>query len=107
MRRTGVLRWVAAFQRNPISPPAAPRGPAGRAVHAALDPDSHRSTCLTRASGCADERPRASLAVPGDVMIDIIPTFAERLLGLGSDSLSLWQMGLRALVVSLVAILMV
>ncbi len=40
-------------------------------------------------------------------MIDIIPTFAERLLGLGSDSLSLLQMGLRALVVSLVAILMV
>ncbi len=40
-------------------------------------------------------------------MIDIIPTFADRLLGLGSDSLSLWQMALRALVVYLVAIIMV
>lgn len=40
-------------------------------------------------------------------MIDFIPTFADRLLGLGSDTLSLWQMALRALAVYLVAIAMV
>ncbi len=40
-------------------------------------------------------------------MIDIIPTFADRWLGLGSDSLSLWQMGLRAFVVYLFAIILI
>ncbi len=39
-------------------------------------------------------------------MIDIIPAFVDRL-GLDSDSLSIWQMMLRALVVYLIAIVMV